>query len=446
MSKLLDFFKSPVKTTLKGLTSISGYNLGYSFSSFDDKNTVKNSYLKNDDVYSIVSKGAKTMANSIKWKVFEVGLDGEKTEVFDNELIQRLYEPNKYQTLTEFREQAYTFLMVTGRSFIGGLESVGFKEYSSLHNLPSQITSIALGDLSNPITKYEVDWNMQRIWQPENVLYTKYITIDECDYFNGLSPFRAGGRLLESSNNLVTADASTLKNRGASGLLTNRSQDVQLESERQQLEDALKGQIGGAEKFNKVIPTTANVDFVSLALSPKDLEILKSDISKRRRFSNLYGFDSSQFNDPANKTYNNQKEASKSAFINVYIPTDKKFVDGLNKWLAPQFLTKNGKKLIIEQDLSSIEALQSDKKMEAEKDKITMEGISTILAMPLSSTAKSNLLQNEYGFDEERAIKLLETEGTKNTQLETLKSLSPLLANKLIEKLTDEEVRILLGL
>ena len=442
---VLDYFKKTVQKAAN-FTSISGYGLNYSFSKFDDTKTVHNSYLQNDDVYSIVSKGAKTMANSIKWKVYEIDSKGEKVEVFDNEFLNLLNSPNKYQTLTEFREQAYTFLMVTGRSFIGGLESVGFKEYSSLHNLPSQITSIKLGDLSNPITQYNVDWGMQRIWQPENVLYTKYITIDECDYFNGLSPFRAGARLLESSNNLVTADASTLKNRGASGLLTNRSQDVQLEAERQQLEDALKGQLGGAGKFNKVIPTTANVDFVSLALSPKDLEILKSDISKRRRFSNLYGFDSSQFNDPANKTYNNQQEASKQAFINVYIPTDKKFIDGLNKWLAPQFMTKNGKRLVIEQDLSSIEALQKDKKMEAEKDKITMEGINTILAMPISSAAKSNLLQNEYGFDEERSLNLLASEGATNPQLEILKSLSPLLANKLIEKLTDEEVRILLGL
>jgi hypothetical protein len=84
--------------------------------------------------------------------------------------------------------------------------------------------------------------------------------------------------------------------------------------------------------------------------------------------------------------------------------------------------------------------------MEAEKDKINMEGINTILSMPISSAAKSNLLQNEYGFDEQRALDLLTSEGNKNPQLEVLKSLSPLLANKLIEKLTDEEVRILLGL
>lgn len=440
-----DFFKKTVQKAAS-YTSISGYGLGYSFSNLKDKKLVHQSYLMNDDVYSIVSKGSKTIANNIEWKVFEVDAQGNKEQIFESDFIDLLHSPNKYQTLTEFREQAYTFLMITGRSFIGGLESMGFNTYSSLHNLPSQVTTIKLGDLSNPITQYEVDWNMQRIWMPENVLYTKYITIDECDYFNGLSPLRAGGRLLESSNNLVTADAATLKNRGAAGLLTNRSQDVQLESEREQLEAALKDQLGGAGKFNKVIPTSANVDFVSLALSPNDLQILDSDISKRRRFSNVWGFDSSQFNDPANKTYNNQVEAAKAAFTNVYIPTDKKFVDGLNKWLAPKFMARNGKKIIIEQDLSKVEPLQADKKKEAEKDKIRMDGIDKILKMPISSAGKKELLVNEYDIEDSRAEELLAPAGATNQQLEILKSLSPLLANKLIEKLSDEEVRQLLSL
>lgn len=435
-----------VKEKMHSRTSISGFGMGYSFNSYDDTKTVHNSYLQNDDVYSIISKGARTIANNINWKVYEVNRKGEKVEVFDNELIELLYSPNAYQTLGELREQAYTFLMLTGKSYIGGIESVGFKNYSSLHNLPSQIVDLKLGSLEKPIEKYIADWDLQKEWDAEDVLYTKYVTVDENNYFAGLSPLRAGNRLLESSNNLVTADASTLKNRGASGLLTNRSEEVMIDKERRELDDALKGQIGGAEKFNKIIPTSANVDYIPLGMSPKDLEILKSDISKRRRFANLWGFDSSQFNDPENKTYANQKEASKSAFLNVYIPTDRKFVDGLNKWLVPKFMNTKGTRLVIEQDLSKIEPLQQDKKMEAEKDKVKMEGINTILSMPISSSAKSTLLQTEYNYDEETSMNLLQTEGNKNTQLEVLKSLSPLLANKLVEKLSDEEIRSILGL
>jgi HK97 family phage portal protein len=335
--------------------------------------------------------------------------------------------------------------MITGQSMIGGITPVGFSQYSSLHNLPTQITDIKTGDLNNPYISYIVNWNLQREWLAEDVLYTKYVTMDECDWLRGLSPLRPGNRLLESSNNLVTADAATLKNRSAGGILTNRAQDIMTETERQQLEDALKGQVGGAEKFNKIIPTSSNVELVPLGLSPKDMEILKSDISKRRRFANIYGFDSGEFNDPQNKTFNSRKEAAKSAFTNVYLPNDNKFVHGLNKWLMPKFMTANNRKLIIEQDVSHVDVLQQDKKLEAEKDKIVMDGVNTVLSMPISKEAKVSLLINEYGFDADRAEIMVKPEGTPNPTLELLKSLSPLLANKLIENLSEEEIREILG-
>ncbi len=52
----------------------------------------------------------------------------------------------------------------------------------------------------------------------------------------------------------------------------------------------------------------------------------------------------------------------------------------------------------------------------------------------------------DYDFSEEDAVTLLEPEGVKNEQLEILQSLSPLLANKLVEKLSEEEIRTLLNL
>jgi len=57
----------------------------------------------------------------------------------------------------------------------------------------------------------------------------------------------------------------------------------------------------------------------------------------------------------------------------------------------------------IRHDFSSIEALQVDKKTEAEKDKIRMEGINTVLNMPISSDGKRSLLISDYDFSEDQA-------------------------------------------
>ena len=96
------------------------------------------------------------------------------------------------------------------------------------------------------------------------------------------------------------------------------------------------------------------------------------------------------------------------------------------------------------QDFSEVEALQSDKKTEAEKDKIIMDGVNVIMNMPISSAAKQSLLINDYNFTQEQAEVIVAPVGRANPTLETLKSLSPLLANKLLEKLSDEEIKALL--
>ena len=73
-----------------------------------------------------------------------------------------------------------------------------------------------------------------------------------------------------------------------------------------------------------------------------------------------------------------------------------------------------------------------------------MDGVNVVMNMPISSDAKQSLLINEYDMNEEQAAILVAPVGRANATLETLKSLSPLLANKLLEKLSDEEIKALL--
>jgi Mg/Co/Ni transporter MgtE len=73
-----------------------------------------------------------------------------------------------------------------------------------------------------------------------------------------------------------------------------------------------------------------------------------------------------------------------------------------------------------------------------------MEGVAVVLGMPISSEAKASLLSDQFEFTTEQSAAIIAPAGKANSTLELLGSLSPLLANKLIEKLTDEEIRELL--
>jgi len=396
------------------------HGFGNIFQGYAAKEAIKSGYGMNDTLYSIVTKAARTIANTIKWRVMEVDLaTGEMVEVFDTELNEIINRPNTYQTQTEWREQIVTYLMLTGRSFVGGLRSIGFGDkYSSLHNLPSDRTDFKLGNLTKPYEHFKVDWGMQKVWDGNDVLFTKYVNMvmnDDKSVFDGQSPILAGHRLLESSNHLIEADASVLKNRGVAGILSNRTGDVLMPDDKKKLDDALQNELGGSHKFNKITSTSANVDFIPLGLSPGDLKLLESDVSKTRRFSNLFGLDSSLFNDPANKTFNNRKEAAKDAYSGVYIPTDEKIVQGLNRWLAPLFKPSEGKKLVIMQDVSEIEALQEDKDKSSMRDERRSREVFKILTSigkPLENGGMTKeaarvMLLDIHGFDEDEANNML---------------------------------------
>ena len=86
--------------------------------------------------------------------------------------------------------------------------------------------------------------------------------------------------------------------------------------------------------------------------------------------------------------------------------------------------TKNPQAIVIANKV--VEALQADQKVEAEKDKIRMDGVNVILQMQTTSEAKKALLMEEYDYSEETAEALVSPVGTLNKTLETLKSLKKL--------------------
>ena len=188
-----------------------------------------------------------------------------------------------------------------------------------------------------------------------------------------------------------------------------------LPDEKKKMQESVDQMLGGAHNMNKTQVVSGDIDVKQLGLSPSDLKILESEISKLRRFCNLIGVDSSLYNDPANKTFNNRKEAQKSAYTNVYIPNDKRMVDGLNKWLAPQYVETPGTILLIVQDFSEVDALQEDK----DKSSVRQERVSREVTKILQSVGKPVenggitsgaafvMLTEIYNFEEDKVKQML---------------------------------------
>jgi len=364
-------------------------------------------YLSNNHVYSIINRIASSGAD-IPVIIKNVLRDGEEEIVREGDFYNFVHNPNNENTYKSFTYQSLVYQLATGNEIQYGVKGVGSQHFSERWNLAPQyiipkVTNLITGPQATSY-KYNysgTDYNLDI----EEVMHLKKFNPDPGaeNAVMGMSPLSAAYRTLVASNEIITADASLIKNKGAIGLLSSKGDRATTSEEGKQLDKALKNKIGGGDNYGSIKVTSGNFDFIKFAMSPADLQILESGVIKLRDLCSVYGVKSRMFNDPKGASYNNAKQDTKDFYINGVLPPLHSEIDHFNKFYVPGWNERDNSNYFIEPDISSIEALQDDKKLEAEKDKIVMDGINVILNMPISPEGKQKLLIDNYYFDEETA-------------------------------------------
>ncbi len=104
-----------------------------------------------------------------------------------------------------------------------------------------------------------------------------------------------------------------------------------------------------------------------MGLSPQDMELLDLGVLTLRALCNAYHVDSSLFNDPANKTFNNRKEAQKALWTDAILPEIYKTEEALNQWLVQPIAKQENRILRLTPELDSIEPLQQDLELQSDR-------------------------------------------------------------------------------
>ena len=366
---------------------------------------LRKGYESNVDVYSVITKTYEVF-NSIP-KIVE-RKTSEGWEIEENTTIHDLWEaPNRTKGYTwdDIDTQRIIYLLANGNSYLLGEKGLG-SQIAEVDVLPSPSITINTGnDFFIPNVSYQFNLNSQiRNYDSEELQQIKlfnplFQNVQEAQY--GLSIIQVAARAVQVSNDRWEADANLLQNRGAIGMITDSSERPMTENEAEKAQTSFDNQTTGPNKFGRIKVTNKDLKFVQMAMSSADLQILEKGVIPLRALCNVMGYDSSLFNDPANKTYNNRNEAEKSMYTNVIIPLANKFDAQDTRFIAQNHYPDGSRR--IRHDFSEVEALQKDKKTEAEKDKIVMEGVNIVLNMPVSDEAKQAILISEYNFSEDMA-------------------------------------------
>lgn len=338
---------------------------------------VNEGYLFNPLVYSIVSFIAQK-AGSIPWGVYEVKNDKAlrlyksagynfyrkaiktKALVFlpDHELNELFKHPNQLQGWAEYCEQFVGFKLVTGNAYIQVIgPSAGINKGipKELWNIPSQIIKPVAGDRVNPIQGYQYMANRDLI-PTEQIIHLKYWTPEYLNgsFLFGLSPIRAGRRVVTKSNASYDASVSSFQNMGAFGMITNKG-EVALTEEQADMIEKRYAKKTGPKNWGKPLITSAELQWQQMGMSPVDLNIIESDKMDMRTICSIYHVPSELFNDADNKTYSNTKEAGSAVYTNAVLPQLDQFRDAFNMWISQKYPG-----VYVDYDASMISELQDD--------------------------------------------------------------------------------------
>jgi len=359
MSNRLDAFKSiftgksylpsapNVPNIVRSNTSIEVLRDFFGFQSKGNGRAYLSAYGDNPLLYMVVNKIATT---SSKLDIAQVDEEGEKIEG-DSVIVDLLSDPLLRQEIEE------SFLLC-GNAYV--LHTMGFGGMGNeIEVLKVKLLELELNKNDELVRyRYTLPSGTIYYYEPEEVCHIKMsnvVNVSSTSILQGLSPLQSAWTLIQSSNEKFSASASIFKNRGIIGILTNKSDAPMLPKERQRLQDEFDGEVGGADKFNKIKISTSDLSYIQTGMSPSDLKLLEGVMNDLRLISAIYGMPSVLFNDNDSSTYNNVSEAKITAYSDVYVPLNNNILSTLTTFLNERL----GLDEIVVTDVTTIEELKA---------------------------------------------------------------------------------------
>ena len=258
----------------------------------------------------------------------------------------------------------------------------------------------------------------------------------------GLSPIQAAIMPVEALREMYTADTSLLKNKGGDVLISSGSEMPLVEMENSNFDAAINKRIR-KNGIGSVVTTTAKVDVHQLGRTIKELALWDGYKVKTRDICVALNYPSTLAGDTDASTLANYEQSLKAAYTGCVIPLAKKIFN--NNRLQERL----GYEVFI--DTSLIDCLQEDQKVRAEKAKTNTDAIinlnTQVNSGNISREIAVTILVNEWSFDEEEANAVIINKETQSISTsDKVNVLSPIVATKVLESMTTDERRDLVGL
>lgn len=373
--------------------------LGFSvlWSNADTSTIVREGYLNNSDIYTVVNKVART-ASFAPFRVYRIkdqwkhkqykawtgeGATGQsiarammiKSQAYEednshplNKLIER---PNQWQKSREFTENCIGFKLITGERFLHVIKlDAGANEGNpyAIYNLPPQYMVVVGDGTLMGIGEYIFMLGKQSSLKIGEVIFSRYWNpgFDSMGgHLRGLSPWKAGCRLMTLSNAVMTRSVIMLQNAGSAGIVFEKPTagvDGMTQEQAALLKDKVNTEVIGIEHANAITVANGDLGYLNLGIKGSEMELQKLAQLAMERICAIISVPPVLFNTDR-AIQNNMQEAKKELVVSACCPELDSLRDDWNEVAKLYKKDPNADDdIYVDYDLSVYPELQEDLK------------------------------------------------------------------------------------
>lgn len=319
----------------------------------DYENFAKEGYNANVWVYRNIQAIAQGVAG-VPWILYQVDSKGKRKEIEQHDLLNLLNKPNEFMSRQEFFEAIVGFALIAGNSYI---DMVGPNDAAPPRELwplrPDRMSVVP--DAGKFIKGYIYQLGDQKVVRDKRrISHLKYF--NPIDDFYGLSPIEVAARGIDNDNAANEWNNALLTNgaRPSGALVT---PDTLTESQYENLKNEMNNSYSGAKNAGKPMLLEGGLQWVDMALSPKDMDMLNSKKLSRVEICAAFGVPPEIVGDKEHATYSNYQEARRALYEDAVLPMLDRIRDKLNADLVIKF----GDNLYLDYNKDVIEPLQENR-------------------------------------------------------------------------------------
>jgi HK97 family phage portal protein len=300
---------------------------------------LREGYAGNSDVYAIISK-IDAMRKRAKMKLYRKLDTKESEEVEEHELLKFIHKVNKDMYFDDFVSAFLIYKLITGNTFIYYPKidtGINRGKTGEIHIMPSNDIEIISGGWLNPVRGYKIESSLQEFTDKE-VFHSKYFNplFGSDRTFYGQSPLKAAARILAKQNQGEITQQKQFENQGPPYIMYrdssgepvfNRLTDVQKSEMEKDVKEA-----GSSSRRGLPLILREKYGIINLGRQIADLQVIESSKDGRNVLCNVFGLPPLLLLTDA-ATFNNYREARKSAWTDCIIPNLVSVEDALNEML-----------------------------------------------------------------------------------------------------------------